>query len=397
LKLQDTLLIAFQGLNERKFRLSLNILGILIGCAAVTGLISLTQGLTVEVSGQLDTFGPANIMVIPYEIRQGRGLVGESFNWRDVQIMERVPHVKYIAPIVSNQYAQYTIRGQTYTAQVYGATPSYFDIFSSFKVAEGRKLLQSDSGAVVIGHLLANPNDSDSPLLKVGNRMTLNFYISGQPKSATFRVVGVLEKVGGTFGSEDDRSLIMSFRDAQVTFETGNKVDFISVRVDEIENVNPVVDEIKEKFDNKVMVLSYEQIQEQVKQVLGTIEAVLGGIAAISLLVAGVSIINTMTISVMARTREIGILKAIGGKNKDILMLFLTEATITGLVGGFLGAMVGFIAGIFVGNYINLPVSTAPTLGAMVIIFALITSVLAGLYPSWQAAKLNPVEALRFE
>lgn len=397
MKLQDTLLIAFQGLNERKFRLSLNILGILIGCAAVTGLISLTQGLTVEVSGQLETFGPANIMVIPYEIRQGRGLVGESFNWRDVQIMERVPHVKYIAPIVSNQYAQYTIRGQTYTAQVYGATPSYFDIFSSFKVAEGRKLLQSDSGAVVIGHLLANPNDSDSPLLKVGNRMTLNFYISGQPKSATFRVVGVLEKVGGTFGSEDDRSLIMSFRDAQVTFETGNKVDFISVRVDEIENVNPVVDEIKEKFDNKVMVLSYEQIQEQVKQVLGTIEAVLGGIAAISLLVAGVSIINTMTISVMERTREIGILKAIGGKNKDILMLFLTEATITGLVGGFLGAMVGFIAGIFVGNYINLPVSTAPTLGAMVIIFALITSVLAGLYPSWQAAKLNPVEALRYE
>ena len=143
--------------------------------------------------------------------------------------------------------------------------------------------------------------------------------------------------------------------------------------------------------------MSYEQIQEQVKQVLGTIEAVLGGIAAISLLVAGVSIINTMTISVMERTREIGILKAIGGKNKDILMLFLTEATITGLVGGFLGAMVGFIAGIFVGNYINLPVSTAPTLGAMVIIFALITSVLAGLYPSWQAAKLNPVEALRYE
>ena len=209
--------------------------------------------------------------------------------------------------------------------------------------------------------------------------------------------MGILEEIGGTFGSEDDRTLLMSFRDIQATFETGNKVDFISVRVDEIENLNPVIEEIKEKFDDKVMVLSYEQIQEQVKQVLGTIEAVLGGIAAISLLVAGVSIINTMTISVMERTREIGILKAIGGKSNDILMLFLTEATITGLVGGFLGAIVGFIAGILVGNYINLPVSTTPTLGASVVMFALVTSILAGLYPSWQAAKLNPVDALRYE
>jgi putative ABC transport system permease protein len=396
-KFEDVILTAFQGINERKFRLALNILGILIGCAAVTGLISLTQGLTVEVSSQLEMFGPTNIMVIPYEIRQGRGLVGESFNWRDVQIMERVPNVKYIAPIVSNQYAQYVLRGDTYTAQVFGATPSYFDIFTSFKIAEGRKLLQSDKGAIVVGHLIANPESSDEPLLEVGDRMNLKFYVEGEPRDATFRIVGILEKVGGTFGSEDDRSLVMSFRDAQTTFETGSKVDFISIRVDELDNVEQVVDEIKEKFDNKVLIINYEQIQEQVNQILGTLEAVLGGIAAISLLVAGVSIINTMTISVMERTREIGILKAIGCKSRDVLMLFLTEATITGIVGGLLGVIIGFIAGIIVGEYIGLPVSTTPTLGALVVLFALVTSVLAGLYPSWQASNLDPVEALRYE
>jgi putative ABC transport system permease protein len=396
-KFEDVILTAFQGINERKFRLALNILGILIGCAAVTGLISLTQGLTVEVSSQLEMFGPTNIMVIPYEIRQGRGLVGESFNWRDVQIMERVPNVKYIAPIVSNQYAQYVLRGDTYTAQVFGATPSYFDIFTSFKIAQGRKLLQSDKGAIVVGHLIANPESSDEPLLEVGDRMNLKFYVEGEPRDATFRIVGILEKVGGTFGSEDDRSLVMSFRDAQTTFETGSKVDFISIRVDELDNVEQVVDEIKEKFDNKVLIINYEQIQEQVNQILGTLEAVLGGIAAISLLVAGVSIINTMTISVMERTREIGILKAIGCKSRDVLMLFLTEATITGIVGGLLGVIIGFIAGIIVGEYIGLPVSTTPTLGALVVLFALVTSVLAGLYPSWQASNLDPVEALRYE
>ncbi len=397
MKLQDTLLTAINGLNERKFRLALNILGILIGCAAVTGLISITQGLTVEVSTQLDSFGPNNIMVIPFEIRQGRGLVGDSFNWRDVQTMERVPNIKYIAPIVTNQYASYTIRGNTYTASVFGATPTYFDIFSSFKIESGRKLLQSDTNAAVVGHLIAQPNKDEDPILDVGDRITLNFYVGGEPRTATLRIVGILEEIGGTFGSEDDRSLVMPFRDAQTIFETGSKVDFISLQVNDMQNIDTVVQDIKDKFDNKVMVMSYDQIREQVGQVLGTIEAVLGGIAAISLLVAGVSIVNTMTISVMERTREIGILKAIGSKSQEILLLFITEATITGILGGILGAITGFIAGRLVGNYIGLPVSTSTSLGLLVVGFAVITSVLAGLYPSWQAANLHPVEALRYE
>jgi putative ABC transport system permease protein len=396
-KLEDTILTAFQGLNERKFRLALNILGILIGCAAVTGLISITQGLTVEVSSQLEMFGPTNVMVIPYEIRRGRGLVGDSFNWRDVQIMEKVPNVKYVAPIVSTGYATYTIRGETYSALVYGSTPLYFDIFNGFKLEEGRALYQSDKGAVVIGHLLAQPNEDEPPILEVGDRMTLHFYVGGEPREATFRVVGILVEVGGTFGSEDDRSLIMNFRDAQTIFETGSKVDYVSLQVDKMENVDVVVEEIKDKFDNKVMAMGYEQIQEQVNEVLGTIEAVLGGIAAISLIVAGVSIINTMTISVIERTREIGIIKALGGKSGEILLLFITEATITGILGGTLGAIIGFIAGTLLGNYIGLPISTSPGLGALVILFAVVTSILAGIYPSWQAANLHPVEALRYE
>jgi putative ABC transport system permease protein len=396
-KIEDTVITAFQGLNERKFRLALNILGILIGCAAVTGLISITQGLTVEVSGQLELFGPNNVMVIPYEIRRGRGFVGDSFNWRDVQIIERIPNIKYVAPIVSTGYASYTIRGETYTALIYGSTPSYFDIFSNFKLAEGRALYQSDTGSVVIGHLLSQPKEDEEPILEVGDRITLSFYVGGESRKATFRIVGILEEVGGTFGSEDDRSLIMSFRDAQTIFETGSKVDYVSIQVDEMENVDPVIEEIKEKFDDKVMAMGYEQIQEQVDTVLGTIEAVLGGIAAISLIVAGVSIVNTMTISVIERTREIGIIKAIGGKSVEILLLFITEAMITGTCGGILGAIVGFIAGKLVGEYIGLPVSTSLSLGTLVVIFAIITSVLAGMYPSWQAAKLHPVDALRYE
>jgi putative ABC transport system permease protein len=397
LKIEDTILQAIHSIGERKFRLALNVLGILIGCAAVTGLISITQGLTVEVSGQLESFGPNNVMVIPYEIRRGQGFVGDSFNWRDVQILEDVRNVKYLAPIVSAGYASYTVRGDTHVSLVYGSTPSYFTIFSSFKLADGRALLQSDQGSIVIGHSVSDPDDDGEPQFEVGDRIKLSFYVGDELREATFRVVGVLEKIGGSFGSEDDNSIVMSLRDAQNTFETGSKIDYVSIQVNDAKNIDSVVDDINDKFDDKVMVLSYDTIQEQVGTVLGTIEAVLGGIAAISLIVAGVSIINTMTISVMERTREIGIIKAIGGKSREILLIFITEATITGILGGVLGAIVGFIAGIIVGDYIGLPVSVTPSLGLLVVAFAMITSVLAGFYPSWTAAKMHPVEALRYE
>jgi len=397
LKLEDTILSAFQGLSERKFRLGLNVLGILIGCAAVTGLVSITQGLSVEVSGQLEMFGPNNVMVIPFEIRAGHGLVGEGFNWRDINTLENIPNVKRMAPIIANKFGTYTIRGDTYTANIFGVTPIYFNIYSSYEFIDGRPLVQADQGSIVIGHLISQPVGAEEPLIEAGDRITFSFYVGSEQKEATFRVVGVLEEIGGTFGSEDDRSVMISFRDAQTIFETGSTVDFVALQVDKTENLDPVVEEIKDKFEDRVMVMSFEMIQEQIGQVLGTIEAVLGGIAAISLLVAGVSIINTMTISVMERTREIGILKALGSKSTEVLLLFISEATITGVLGGVLGAALGFALGVLVGDYIGLPVSVTYDLGLAVILFAVLTSVIAGLYPSWQAASLHPVEALRYE
>jgi putative ABC transport system permease protein len=133
------------------------------------------------------------------------------------------------------------------------------------------------------------------------------------------------------------------------------------------------------------------------KEVTATIESVLGGIASISLLVAGVGIINTMTVSVMERTREIGTMKAIGAKNLDVLVLFLSEATITGIIGGTIGASFGFMLSRIVSNMIGLRTEPTITLGAMVVGFAVVTSILSGLYPAWRASNLSPVEALRHE
>jgi putative ABC transport system permease protein len=397
MKPSDVLESAIQGLVEQKFRLALNILGILIGCAAITGLVSITQGLTIEVSDQLEMFGPNNIMVVPFEIRQGRGLVGEGFTWREVQIIEKTHHVKYMSPIIGSKLGSYNFKGKSYVANFFGAYPVYFEIFKTFEIEEGRVLKQSDRSSCVIGHLVANPRGVDEQIIDVGDRVTFKFMVNGKEKESTFRVMGILKEVGGTFGSEDDSSIVIPVREAQQLFEEGNRVDFVAITVDEQKYVDSVVDELEDRFEDRINILDYEFIQEQVNQVLGTIEAVLGGIAAISLLVAGVGIINTMTISVIERTHEIGILKAIGATSKDVLLLFLSEATITGIVGGILGSIFGFVLGKIVGDYINLPVSSSAFLGIMVVGFAVVTSVLSGLYPAWRASKMNPVDALRDE
>jgi len=397
LKPGDILLTATRSLREQRFRLALNVLGILIGCAAVTGLISITQGLTVEVGDQLQLFGPNNLMVVPFEIRAGRGLVGQGMTWRDVQTIEKVAHVRYVSAILGTKTATYTYKGQAYRANIFGADHIYFQIFEAYEMSEGRGLVQSDAGAAVIGYLVSHPRDQDKAIYGLGDRIKLSFRVGGENQEYTFRIVGIMKEIGGTFGSEDDNSILIPLREAQQIFQSGSRVDYVALTVDSSDYVKRVAEDIKDRFSGNVMIMDYEMILEQVNQILGTIEAVLGGIAAISLLVAGVGIVNTMTISVMERTREIGVLKAIGGKNSDVLSLFLTEATITGIIGGILGAAFGFILGIVVGDYVGLPVSTSPVLGLMVVGFAVATAVVAGLYPAWRASSLNPVEALRYE
>ncbi|MGD2200508.1 MAG: ABC transporter permease [Candidatus Bathyarchaeota archaeon] len=397
MNLWDIAQISVESLQERKFRFALNLIGILIGCTAVTGLVSITQGLSNDVNRQLEVFGPQNIMVIPGQIQQGRGIVGSTLSWRDLDIISKVHDVRLATPIIANKIVTFDVRGRPFMVEMFGVTNEYFELNKNADVEDGRTLLRTDTSAVVIGANIAQPRDEDEPILGVGDRIKVNARVDDVEKTLSLRVVGVYERTGGSFGADLDDSIGIPLRTAQQFWEIGGEFDYIMAQAESLETVSEVAEAIEEEMGDAVTVISFESAQELVGDVLGTIEAVLGGIAAISLIVAGVGIINTMTVSVMERTREIGILKAVGAKSRDVLFMFLSEAAVTGVMGGITGALFGIVLSQIIGNYINLPPSHSPALIIYVVGFAVVTSVASGLYPAWRAAGLNPVEALRYE
>ena len=399
MRFPDILLMSIKGLRERKFRFILNLIGILIGCMAVTGLVSMTQGLNDLVGDQLDMFGPNNVMLLPSSPMGGGLIASESFNWKDVERVERIPNIEVVSPLMASKVASFTQQGDKRYAFVYGVEATYFEIMSGWEIEEGRYLTRSDNAVVLLGHEIANPKDSRLAGFTVGDRITLDVTVNGIEKEMTFRIVGIMKKSGGIGGmsSDEDQSIFIPLRTCQQLYEEGSEYQYIVARVNNVDDVPQVVADIESELGEDMTVMTAESMSEMVGTILGAIEAVLGGVAGISLLVAGVGIINTMTISVMERTKEIGILKAIGSKSTDILLLFLSEAIMTGCLGGAIGAGLGLVLGHVIGNSIDMPVSTSPMLGLGVVAFAIVTASLAGLYPAWKASSMHPVEALRSE
>ena len=402
MNLQDIITISFSGINDRKFRFALNLLGILIGCAAVTGLISVTQGMNTEISSQLDILGANSLTIIPTTGEDMSMASGPSsmiiplfLSWKEIEIIEDIQGIESVAPVQRN-YGSYTITGDTRITTIMGMGYNIFDINPSFEVELGRSFTRSDKAVAVIGSNVAFPDTELEPILEVGDRLKITTVGASEPKEITLRIIGITEDSGMSMAMSPDDAIMIPLRTSELLFENSGKYDMALVRIGDVQDSEAVTLEIEEKIED-VQVVSAESAQEMIGEVTGTIESVLSGIAAISLVVAGVGIVNTMTVSVSERTKEIGTMKAIGAKNTEILMLFLAESGYTGLIGGILGGAFGFLLGIAIGNFIGLPVSLDFGLWGMVVLFALITSLIAGAWPAWSAAHLNPVEAFRHD
>jgi putative ABC transport system permease protein len=296
--------------------------------------------------------------------------------------------------------------------QVYGVDPIASKEISTVEVESGRNLAAGDTNVVVIGNRVANQ------MFK--KPLTINSQIIVNGK--TFRVVGILEKTGGMVGGLIyDNAIFMTTTMARsiLTNIGSNEFSVIQFKVEDLQKLDDIVKEVERRLmlsrhvteDTKdFTIITAKSVQETISNVLNTLNMFLGGIAAISLLVGAIGIANTMYMSVMERTRQIGTLKALGATNLEIMKMFLIESSLIGLVGGLIGIFLGFIASGIISElgirFIGIGVPGArgasitvitPELVLFALAFSVFIGAVSGLMPARKAAQLQPVEALRYE
>ena len=400
------------GLSTNRSRSLLTILGIVIGITAIMLVVSLGAGAQNLILGEVQGLGTNTIAVIPGQVSTSpsnvSALYSDSLKPQDVTALENkanVPNLVSLMPVVLGaSTASYD--SNTYQVTIFGATNLIATIFDLVP-SEGQFFDQSDvaglSNVVVIG--------ADTATYLFGNEDPLNQNIA--IKGRNFRVVAVLPKSGGGSIFNFDSMVIMPYTTAQ-TYVTGQKyynrliiqatsdtavpetASDIRLTLEESHNIT---DPTKDDFT--------VQTQQSLANTLGTITSALTyflvAVASIALFVGGVGIMNIMLVSVTERTREIGLRKALGAKNRDILSQFLLEAVMLTAIGGFVGIVLGaglaFIIAIGLSKGLGVNwVFVFPWTGAAlgIGVSALIGLVFGG-YPANQASKKSPIEALRYE
>ena len=405
----EPLATAWVGVATHKLRSFLTILGIVIGVAAVISLMSIGRGAEARIISNIESMGSDLITISPGArtwggVRSATGSV-QILTQQDAEVIaEQVAYVGLVAPTYSTSL-QLVVGGENMNSQVTGVPPEYQEIqnlevaygtfFSDYEYQRGAKV-------VVLGSEVKETLFGDADPIGQQMRMGTNIV----------RVIGVLASKEAMFGSPDDAIFIpltaMQQMVAQPRTAQGERVvSSIALTVSDEEQADYVVEEITSLLrtrhqlgpldDDDFSVMSMEELASTLSEAIGTMTLLLGAIAAISLLVGGIGVMNIMLVSVLERTREIGIRKALGARERDIWTQFLIEAAFLTLAGGIIGVILGWVASYLVSStgLITTVVTTD------IVILAVSVSVGIGLffgfYPAWNASRLNPIEALRSE
>jgi len=395
--MKDSFLLVYRNMKERKTRSILTMLGITVGIAAVVAIMSISYGMQESITEQLSEMADT-IMVTPGSPELGSwGELG-SFTERDLKDVERIGGVKEAAAMMGEmQEVEY--RGEKVMVELVGIEPRDMDaVFGvTVELEEGRDLRENDHKTCEIGYSIANDYFDDE--IGVNDRLTIN--------GSKFRVIGIVEKQGG-FRSNVDAQIYVTKRDAVTIFDTDD-ISTIFVRVRDIGEAEAIADEIEEQIDDNHKLDDFTSAMamggaiEDLESIFGVLELFLLVIASISLIVAALGIMNTTLMSVMERTHEIGVMKAIGAKNRNILFLFLMDAGVVSGLGGVLGCIVGVITakvisyGIYAWFNVEIAAIVEPGVLLGGVAVAVLVGILSGLYPARKASKMSPVEAVRYE
>ena len=412
--------LAWNTLVHSKLRSWLTIVGIVIGIAAVVAIVSISNGAQESMEENMNSFGADQITVTPgYTkassgggFRPGGGSESSSsalsegddpeLNNRDILVIEGIENIKQVSPKVSSkQEVIYSSKQADVT--IVGLNYEDWDVLVDTDVESGRGLAASDVYSAVIGEKVANNVFED---MQINRQMMI--------EGKTFRIVGILEEgnsiyiplrsVEDVLDDKEDGvydSLIVSLIVS----------DLVANSTTDIEKKLMMSRGILQEKEKDFTVSNMLSMQESISATLDTLALFLGAIAAISLLVGGIGIANTMFTSVLEKTKEIGIMKAIGAQNKDIMHIFLFNSGLIGLVGGLGGVVLGSITSVLIGSVGGVTggeggrgvsaMFSSTALSWELVIFALFFSIIigmiAGAIPAYGASKLKPVDALRYQ
>jgi len=417
MRLKKSFQLALNILLHSRLRSWLTIIGIIIGIGAVVSIVSISQGAQQGLEEQLGGLGADILTITPgFSQAQGssggfqRGAPGDSdkessssdeqknLTAKDILILKNINNVKYVMGEVSDK-GDLTYLSKTATLSIKGVNVLTWEEITTEEISEGRFLGTGDIYSVVLGGNIISSTFEDG--------IPLNSKVTIEGKS--FKVVGILES---------GNIIYMPIAVARANFEDiGNEAfDNIYVKIEDVEIADTTVEDIAEKLmlsrgilddkDKDFTVTNPADKQEMIQESLSSMTLFLTAIAAISLLVGAVGIANTMFTSVIEKTREIGIMKAIGAKNKDILLIFLFNAGLIGFVGGIGGIIVGAFGSGLIGSMSStggmtgkMFGNTALTPGLLIgaLFFSVIIGMVAGVIPAYNASKMSPVDALRYE
>ncbi|MEM2676054.1 MAG: FtsX-like permease family protein [Candidatus Bathyarchaeia archaeon] len=427
MKPKDVWTYAFSAIKLRKLRAGLTTLSVVIGIAAIVALLSITQGLQAAIATQLQKGFATDTLIVSAGGGIGVAESGFSLLVNDTETISQIENVTAALAIIQRVGYIRTTDGKARRVTIVGVDfEAYKAIYSSTFVAENGEIPSNpENTAVVVGKQVSEPWGNGTLFCSVGDTVEIIWTnTTARPlrnESYIGSVAAVLQEVGGfSIGGPSDTSIYIPITQAQAFFGTG-KCEMIIVKLknDDKATIESTAKTIRNAFGGQVAVTSATAVLNIISSVFSTIELFLAGIAAISLLVAGIGIMNIMIVSLMERTREIGILKALGMKNRTVLLIFLTEAAIMGLMGALIGVGTGWglaelVVRIFSANggfgggfrqggqtaaagAVRITPLLTPTVLLGAIAFGLAVSLVFALYPAWRASRLKPVDALRYE
>lgn len=392
--------MAFESLLAKKTRTFLSMLGIIIGVATVIAVFAVGKGAQESVNSQFQNLSANSIIIMP---NRGRGFTSSSkLQTSDAELlMENGEHLSAATgAIMGNLSVSYGSTDKSYS--VVGVDQNYLAI-SNLTVEQGRSISQEDI-------------DDRGMVAVVGSTVVKDLFTDGQEALGSeitvggkrLEIIGVLKTLGSRLGMVSvDEAVVVPSSTAEKSLLGSRGQVMINAQVDNVDNTALATSSIttilrqehklKSDQEDDFRIMDAGSMVAAAQETAKTMTILLTAVAAITLLVSGIGIMNVMFVTVAERTKEIGIAKAIGGKQSDILSQFLLESIILSTVGGFIGMAIGQSA-IPILNYFNLIAVASSATGPIIgFSFSVVVGVFFGFYPALKASRLDPVDALRSE